>query len=254
MWLHDAQAFDSPETYTRAFRLWVQANFTAARFDPRIAVATGSHFAKTRLVAHGVPEDRITVVLDGADHLQRHPVDPTAVEKNGLAGERFVLVTGSPAPHKNLPFAIEGLLASAAPEVKIAVIGLWQSGPYQASDRSWPKDRVRILPRLSDGALRAMYQAAELVVVPSLQEGFGLPAAEAMWEGAPLALSDRTSLPEVGGDAAVYFDPTDPRSFAQAITRAADPNVRAALKAHAVQRRSIFSWRRAAKDAADAFF
>ena len=167
VWIHDAHVFDAPETYPRPYRLWHRAILTAVRLR-RFEVATVSNFARDRLIHHGIDPKRIRVVHNGGDHILREAADPSALARAGLAPKQYMLVVGSPARHKNVPFAVDALLAHTDPALKIAVLGLSQQGPYKSAERLSRDPRVVILPRVDDGQLRALYAAARSVVSPSL--------------------------------------------------------------------------------------
>jgi glycosyltransferase involved in cell wall biosynthesis len=248
LWLHDAQVFDAPTTYPLAYRLWHKTLFHAARVRG-IQIATVSNFSRSRLLAHGMAPERVTVIPNGGDHLQRVDPDDTLLERCGFAGDDYALIMGSRARHKNVPFAVDALLAHGPSHLKIVVAGLSQAGPYGAQGQISADPRVILLPQVTDGQLRALYQNATCVVIPSLSEGFGLPAAEALWEGAPLALSNAAALPEVGGEAAVYFDPFDPRALGRAVWRLSNPGLRSRLRAKAYAQSKRFSWTGAAQAA-----
>ena len=95
--------------------------------------------------------------------------------------------------------------------------------------------------------MEGLYRAATLLAFPSLAEGFGLPVLEAMARGVPVACSDRASLPEVVGDAALLFDPTEPASIAAALVRLLDDHAEAErLRRAGRARASTFTWERAA--------
>jgi glycosyltransferase involved in cell wall biosynthesis len=251
LWLHDAQVFDAPETYTRGYRAWHHTIFTTVR-SRKLPVATVSAFSRSRLLHHGLDPEQVRVVYNGGDHVLNAPPDTSLLAQTGLGAQRFVLVMGSPARHKNVPFAVEALLRHTDPTLKIAVVGMSQEGPYAGGAAIADHPRVNVLPRLSDAQLRALYSAATVVLVPSLFEGFGLYAAEAMHaDSGPLVLSNRASLPEVGGDAALYFDPTDALALAAAVKQACQPDTAAQLRAAARLQRERFRWRRAAQDVID---
>jgi glycosyltransferase involved in cell wall biosynthesis len=96
--------------------------------------------------------------------------------------------------------------------------------------------------------LEGLYALATAVVFPSLYEGFGLPVLEAMGRGVPVATSDRSSLPEVAGDAALRFDPTDVAAIRAAIERLlGDPAERRRLSAAGRERAAAFTWERTAE-------
>jgi glycosyltransferase involved in cell wall biosynthesis len=107
---------------------------------------------------------------------------------------------------------------------------------------------VRLPGWLSDADLDGLLVAASCVVLPSLSEGFGLPVLEAMARGVPVACSDRGALREIAGDAALLFDPTDPRQIADAIERlVTDRRVAERLVAAGRVRVGAFTWRRTAE-------
>jgi glycosyltransferase involved in cell wall biosynthesis len=252
IWIHDAHVFDAPDTYPLAYRLWHRTMLGMTKLR-RFEVVTVSEFARSRLIRQGVDERRIRVIYNGGDHILREPADASVIARVGLQGKRYVLVVGSPARHKNVPFALDALLASAEP-LHIAVIGLAQQGPYRGAGALTSDPRVVLLPKVSDGELRALYQSASAVISPSLCEGFGLYAAEAMFADAgPLVLSDRGALPEVGGDAAVYFDPTDAAGLRSAVAQALTERRSAQLRAAARAQREKFRWQRAARSVIDGF-
>lgn len=254
VWIHDTNIFDAPDSYPRSYRLWHRLMLEAARLR-RFQVVTVSAHARERLLERGLAPHRLRVIHNGGDHLLREAEDPSVLEHTKLSGSEFILVVGSPARHKNVPFAIEALLPICSHQRRIAVLGLAQAGPYADAGACARDPRVTILPRVSDGQLRALYRAAQVVLSPSLCEGFGLYAAEAMFaDSGPLVLSNRGALPEVAGPAAVYFDPTDPRALRCAVERALQPDTQSALRQAARRQREHFRWRRAAREVLDAFF
>jgi len=101
----------------------------------------------------------------------------------------------------------------------------------------------RLLGTVSDGELAGLYQRCAVFCYPSLAEGFGLPVLEAMSAGAAVLTSNRSSLPEVGGDAVAYADPTDAAAIARELDRLLrDPAARADLSARARERAARFTW------------
>jgi glycosyltransferase involved in cell wall biosynthesis len=165
--------------------------------------------------------------------------------------ERYVLAVGTLEPRKNLPRLVEAYgalpddLQRAHPLVVVGRTG-WQTGETMAALEALG-DRCRRLGVVSDAELRALYRHCTVFCYPSLGEGFGLPVLEAMAAGAPVLTSDRSSLPEVGGDAAEYVDPTDTQAIAaglEALLR--DPERRGLLSERARLRAREFTWARTA--------
>ena len=109
-------------------------------------------------------------------------------------------------------------------------------------------ESVRFLGPVADADLPALYAGADLFVFPSLYEGFGLPVLEAMACGTPVACSNTSSLPEVAGDAALLFDPTDIQAMVGAMDLAlGDANMREELRGRGAAQAARFSWERTAQ-------
>jgi glycosyltransferase involved in cell wall biosynthesis len=114
--------------------------------------------------------------------------------------------------------------------------------------------RVRMLGFVPDDDKRALYAAATVFCMPSLQEGFGLPVLEAMAQGAPVITSAGTATAEVAGDAALLVDPTDVEGLADALVSVLDdPHLAATLSAASTARAAMFPWSRTAELLDDAF-
>jgi glycosyltransferase involved in cell wall biosynthesis len=165
----------------------------------------------------------------------------------GLEPDRFVLAVGTLEPRKNLPRLVAAY-AKLDPELQraypLAVAGPtgWQTGETLEALKSLG-DRCRVLGFVSDEQLAALYRNTALFAYPSLGEGFGLPVLEALAAGAPVLTSDRSSLPEVGGDAAAYCDPTDAGAIAAALDALLrDEPRRAEMRERGPRRAAAFSW------------
>jgi glycosyltransferase involved in cell wall biosynthesis len=174
-----------------------------------------------------------------------------AGEIGGLAPGSFFLFVGVVHPKKNLSTLVP--LLRAFPEMSLVLAG--------ANDHAYAKDVQRaaaeagvsgrlIMPGpVSDGEKRWLYENSRALLFPSISEGFGLPVVEAMSLGKPAFLSRLTSLPEIGGDAAYYFESFEPDAMASAVRRGlADfdsyPQRPSELRAHAAR----YSWTRAATE------
>jgi glycosyltransferase involved in cell wall biosynthesis len=162
-----------------------------------------------------------------------------------------VLCAGAKRPHKNAHGVIEALGLMDVPPT-LVVTGY--SSPYEQQLQELADARgVRLrMPRYLDRpALDGLYALASCVAVASFYEGFGLPVLEAMVRGVPVVCSDRASLPEVAGDAAVLVDPDDPADIRRGIEQAlADPEP---LRARGRERAAVFTWERTARLTAEAY-
>ncbi|MDX6690813.1 MAG: hypothetical protein QOG15_2270 [Solirubrobacteraceae bacterium] len=175
---------------------------------------------------------------------------------DGVPAEGFVLAVGTLEPRKNLPRLVEafrrlpGALQSAHPLVVTGRIG-WEASETVASLDALGDRAVRT-GFVPDAQLAALYRHCGVFAYPSLGEGFGLPVLEAMAAGAPVLTSDRSSLPEVGGDAVAYCDPEDVGSIASGLEALlTDAGRREALRAAGPERAAGFTWERTAEVVVD---
>jgi glycosyltransferase involved in cell wall biosynthesis len=178
-------------------------------------------------------------------------VSPALRAADGAAEipERFVLAVGTLEPRKNLPRLVEayaGLpadLRSAHPLLVAGRIG-WEAAATLGALRGL-SDQCRLLGPVSDARLAALYKHCTVFCYPSLGEGFGLPVLEAMAAGAAVLTSERSSLPEVGGDAVEYVDPTEVGAIRAELERLLrDDARRIELGERARVRAKEFSWER----------
>jgi glycosyltransferase involved in cell wall biosynthesis len=197
----------------------------------------------------GVPESQITVTLEAADAFA---ADPEPVSP--LKQEKFILAVGNAYPYKNLQRLID-----ATANVDGLVLALAGKPDYfyeQLDDYVVTKGytHVRFLGHVSDGQLAWLYRHTALYAFPSLSEGFGLPGLEAMQYGAPVAAANATSLPEVYGDAAVYFDPENTERMAATLRQTLhDPKKIAELKAAGAKQVAKYSWKRTAEQTLEVY-
>jgi glycosyltransferase involved in cell wall biosynthesis len=168
--------------------------------------------------------------------------------RHGVQPGRFVMATGTLEPRKNLPRLIRAHAALPAElreqnPLLIAGPGGWEEQEILSALAGG--DGVRLAGYVPDEDLAALYAGCAVFCYPSLYEGFGLPVLEAMAAGAAVVTSKVSSLPEVGGDAVVYVDPTEEAAIGAALDRLlASPAERAELGERARRRAAEFSWER----------
>jgi len=156
-----------------------------------------------------------------------------------------VLSVSARRGHKNLERLVDAMLRLEVP-ARLVLPGYPSERDAALAARGG--DRVRILGWVSGADLEGLYAASACLAFPSLAEGFGLPVLEAMRRGLPVACADATSLPEVAGDAALLFDPTDVDAIAAAIERLlTDDELRADLVQRGHAQAAEFSWERTAR-------
>lgn len=172
-------------------------------------------------------------------------------ERFGLGPEPIVLCVAQKRSHKNLATLVSMLARLRDVPAQLVIPGA--PTPYEEELRSLAAElgvasRAHFPGWVSEEELEGLYAAAACFVLPSLEEGFGLPILEAMSRGIPVACSNRSSLPEVAGDAAVLFDPLDPAAVADAVGRLlADAELRSTLAERGLRRAAEFTWERTAE-------
>jgi glycosyltransferase involved in cell wall biosynthesis len=245
--IHDAATAKMPMAFSRAFRLWYRVLMPLlGQFSRKII--TVSKFSKQEISsAFGIPSSKISVVIEGGEHINRIPADTDAIRRYGLSNKPFVLAVSSMAAHKNFRLVLEAINRLEDPPFDIAIAGGANSRVFGEAGIVG-SDRVKWLGYVTDAELRALYESAMCFVFPSLYEGFGIPPLEAMNCGCPVLASTAASLPEVCGDAALYFDPNNPDELSELLMRVAgDPTLRQELSLKGYERAAQFSWEKAAR-------
>ncbi|MCX7887435.1 MAG: glycosyltransferase family 4 protein [Verrucomicrobiae bacterium] len=237
--VHDLFFLTDPEPMVDHERLrqWAPEFIRCCR-----AVIAISEFTKRELVrVLGVRADKIHVVHLGVDHSVFRPVD-TKVERP------YFFAVSCSTGRKNTPMLLRAYAELAKQNPRNDLVLAWDP-PSEIRAKFGSHPRIRFIGRQGDDALRKLYSGATAVVYPSLREGFGLPVLEAMACGAPVITSNTTSLPEVGGEAAVYVDPNDEGSLVAAL-RAFDEGMvdRVALRDRGLKQAARFSWQRCATE------
>jgi glycosyltransferase involved in cell wall biosynthesis len=159
----------------------------------------------------------------------------------------YFLFVGNPLPHKNVRGLLDAFAGLPAGLGRLVLAGISPATRADVGALATARgvdDRIRILAPLPAAALARLYQGARAVVCPSLWEGFGLAALEAMACGVPVVAANRGGLPEVVGDAALLVDPTNIDALREAMyTLAVQEPLRAALRTRGLVRARAFSWR-----------
>jgi alpha-1,3-rhamnosyl/mannosyltransferase len=211
------------------------------RADGVICISAFTAMETKRLLS--VDDSRLAVIPLGVDPFWRQPASPAEIEaavaRLGLA-RGFVLYIGSGEPRKNLPRLIEAHRDLASRRPGTPPLLLLGPGEGWARAGTPPVVATGWLPAIE---ARALMAAAALLVLPSLEEGFGLTAAEAMAAGVPVVCSRGSALDEVAGDAAERVDPLDPRSIADGMAHVLDdPRHADALRQRGLERSRRFDW------------
>ncbi len=220
------------------------------------AIIVPTEYVKQDLIKlHPFAADKTVVTLEASE-------PPLPVKTKPLAGVRqpFIMHVGSPFPHKNIERLVQAfalLKKDKHPDLQLVLAGK-KEYYFEQLEKSLEhfefKDDIIIPGFVSDAELKWLYENTECYVLPSLSEGFGLPGLEAMAHGAPLASSNATCLPEVYGDAAVYFNPEDPEHIAAVVSDIiTSPAYADKIRTRGTKQLDLYSWKKMAEQTLEVY-
>jgi glycosyltransferase involved in cell wall biosynthesis len=253
--IHDLQHRHFPQFFSAEHLRWRETVFPAM-FEHARSLTTVSRWVKADLVRqYGVDAAKVHVIHSGSP---TEAYDPVSQETIAEVTSRlrlpkdFMLYPALTYEHKNHVRLLEAvaLLRDRGRTVSLVCTGtralFWPTIRRRLRELRL-EDQIRFVGFVSTLELTVLYRTCRFVIFPSLFEGAGLPLLEAFREGAPIACSDIPALREYGGDAALFFDPTDVESIAQAIGRMfSDPGLGFCLRSRGADQIRRFSWERAA--------
>ncbi len=264
--MHDLTFFDHPEWHERSkvvyFRRMMRA--AARRAD---VILTGSHDAADAIRARFSVKGEIIVVHHGVDHDRFAPAgDPStdeardweALVRHGVA-RPYVAFASTIEPRKDVPTLVRAFarVARTHPDLQLVLAGGDGWGLAQARaaiTASGVATRVLRPGYVDDATLAALFRRADVIAYPSLAEGFGMPALEALASGTPLVTTSGSAVEEVVGDAALLVPTADPDALARALgTVLDDPEVAARLRRAGPPRAAEFTWERSVDAHIDAY-
>jgi glycosyltransferase involved in cell wall biosynthesis len=249
--VHDTVPWTHPHTLTARGARWHRAMAErAVRAGATLAVLTEAVGAELQEVLPALKPDRVRVLGAGVADELRTPASAehtAAVRERFALPDRFILSLATLEPRKGLDVLITALaqLGPAAPPLLVVGQPGWGGVDLAAAARAagLREGAVRQLGRIEDADLAVVLRAADLLVAPSLAEGFGLPVVEAMALSTAVVCSDAPALVEVAGDAAMVVERGDARALADAIAAVlADETVQARLIAAGLARSARFTW------------
>ncbi|MEM9552502.1 MAG: glycosyltransferase family 1 protein [Pseudomonadota bacterium] len=250
--LHDAHVFSTPESFGRATRVWRQLLSRRAG-APGNHLLTVSEYSRDALLRHeiGAP-DRIGIAPNGLGPIGHCAPEPAIFERLGLPDNAsYCIAVSSLLPHKNIPTLLRAFENPALEGTLLVLVGGTSRLAFTESGHA-PGENTIFTGFIDDAELAALYDRSLAVCVPSTEEGFGLPALEAMARGTPPVISPNGALPEVVGSAGLIAQADDPEDWAVQIVRLRDdPVLRQKLSQDATVRSRLFSWDAAAERAID---
>lgn len=254
---HDLQHQYYPEFFKAKEVRGRDKIYRKAAYEADRIIAVSYYTKQTLLDSYGVPSDNVDVVHLGVGSEYKKTDDKVLLDKErnflGLT-KPFIYYPAATWLHKNhinLLRAVKILITDHQFEGDLVLTGVATSAKanllIKIADLGI-QDRVHILGYLPYDKLPVIYNLARMMVFPSLFEGFGMPALEAMACGCPVVCSNVTSLPEVAGDAADYFDPTSPEEIAACINKLWNNNgTLSAMIDKGIKRAEQYSWEKTAQ-------
>jgi len=235
--IHDLMLLDLPQLRSAAkigyFEWVVKPGIRNAA-----VVFTVSEYSRQRILDwSGAPPDKVVCVGNGVDS-HYFPEGTRWVHPRP-----YVLYVGNQRAHKNVEALIDAFAASTArKDFDLLLSGTFSDSVAERVRINRLEQHVHSLGMIPEENLPSLYRGAYTLVMPSKYEGFGLPLVEAMACGTPVLASDRTAIPEVCGEAALYFDPENLESMVGALDRLNDEALLSHLKSVGIQRAAAFRW------------
>ena len=247
--VHDLTFFEHPEWHERNKVRFFRRMIRAATARAGAIIAVSPHTGR-RLEAVLAPDAPIVIAEHGVDHerfVTNGDGDLELLARTGITPP-FVAFAATIEPRKDVPNLIRAFarVARDRPDLKLVIAGRdgWGTEAVRdAAAQSGVTTRIQRVGWMADDVLPAFFRRAEVVAYPSLEEGFGLPALEALACGAALVTTTGSAMEDVVGDAATLVPPRDTHALAAAIARLCDDSEeRARLRTAGPQRASSFTW------------
>jgi glycosyltransferase involved in cell wall biosynthesis len=241
--VHDVAFRHFPDAYPTSGRHFHERATRIAVAEAARVLVPSAATARDLADLYGLEPQRVTVTPLGVDPPSDPEPEPARrlLRRLGVRGP-FLLAVGTLEPRKNLPRLVAAFAEAAAdlPDHHLVVVG---PAGWGKSLTGRPPARVVLAGGVEYGVLQGLYAAADGLAYPSLYEGFGLPVLEAMARGLPVLTSDRSSLPEVAGGAALLVDPTDVPAIAKGLIELLSNHaLRERLAADGRRRAAAFTW------------
>ena len=242
--IHDLSPLEHPEWFRGSFAAWYRL------FLPMLAKRVQRIFAPSEYVKQKVMRrfgiENVIVIPNGVNYSFFHP---EAIQKEFDLPTCYILFVGSLAPRKNLNLLLRAWsdIKSEFKEARLIIVGVsgYVFGPVHLPD---DLQQIRFLGYVEDEVLAGLYANATVLVLPSQEEGFGLPAVEAMASGVPVIVSDGGALPEIVGEAGLIFCLSSPMGLENALREClSNTKLRSELKQKGLLRAQQFSWKNSAE-------
>jgi glycosyltransferase involved in cell wall biosynthesis len=249
----DVQHVYFPEFFPPPVLEWRRVQYPYSLAHSAAVITLSAHARDTIVQSYPIDPGKVTPIwLDASNHFSA-PYDPAVhaeiAARYGLPAG-FALFPGKTWPHKNHMVLLRAAVyLRDVHQMKIPLVFTGGKDHYQQVLEAFIRqtgmsDQVKFLGYVPQHEMPYIYRSARFLAFPSLYEGFGIPLVEAMKSGTPILCSNCASIPEIVGDAALYFDPNDPVDVANKILQIQDEDVRRMLAVKGAERGRLFSWER----------
>lgn len=242
--IHDLSPLEHPEWFQASFAVWYRLFLPILAKRVKMIFSPSEYVKKKVIGRFGITQ--VTVTPNGVNRSFFHP---GARQTRFDLPQNYILFVGTLEPRKNLGRLLQtwNEITDEFREMWLVIVGV--SGTvFKSIHLSHATERVRFLGYVDDETLAGLYANAALFVLPSQDEGFGLPALEAMASGTPVIVSDGGALPEVVGNAGLTFCLSDQNALENTLRAClSDAGLRAALREKGLERAGTFSWQTTAE-------
>ena len=261
--IHDLAYLYFPEDFIKK-DLWQLKNWTKFSVNKATKIISVSKTTKKDIVKnYGVDENKVSVIYNGFEKTVGAKTSAVKHSDKKLARtakvklRKYILFVGTIQPRKNLDVLIDAFdrFIKTNKDYKLVIVGkkgwLYES-IFEKVKRLNLGDKIIFTGHIKDNELIWYYKNAFCLVLPSLYEGFGIPVLEAMSDDCPTIVSMTSSLPEIGGDASLYFDPKNSNDLVDKLTTLQEnKSLRKELVLKGRQRIKYFSWEKCGKETLD---
>lgn len=201
VFIHDILPITHPHLFPLKVRMRTRIFFSLAIWRAAMVLTVSDYTRRQVEKTYKLPASKLATVLNGPSF----PPETYVPSRAPAQDDRYILIVGRIEPRKNVPLLVDAVIQAAIPDVRLVIVGSFDLGfDYRIPDAA----PVEIRSGVKDEELIELYRGASLFAYPTQAEGFGVPLLDAILFGLPVVASDQTSLPEVGGTLARYFDPT----------------------------------------------
>jgi glycosyltransferase involved in cell wall biosynthesis len=241
--VHDLTPLEHPQWFKPAFAAWYRMFLPVLVQRVKRVITTSEHVRQKIIAGFHLPQGRVAAIPAGIN------LDRFYRQDRPQRYGRYILFVGSIEPRKNLETLLKawGLVEKQHRDVSLVITGI--SGPvFRKVQLASRAERLHLTGYVPDEALPSLYSGADVFILPSFDEGFGLTVLEAMACGTPVVASNQGALPEVTGEAGILFDPDEPAALAEIISQClSDLRLRKSLSRQGLERVQQFSWQTTAE-------